>query len=79
MTHKLVGEGICNIKELQRDLRLSVKMDLFEGQPPPTFNSRHFYLKENDKRNDMCNTIAKLWMSKVDQENLAIKLENWVW
>ena len=43
MTHKLVGEGIRNIKEMQRALRLYVKMELFEGQPLPLINSRRFY------------------------------------
>ena len=40
MTEKLVGEGILNIKETQRALRLYVKTELFEGQPPPPINSR---------------------------------------
>ena len=40
MTDKLVGEGILNIKETQRALRLYVKTELFEGQPPPPINSR---------------------------------------
>ena len=43
MTHKLVGEGIRNVKEMQRALRLYVKMELFEGQPLPLINSRRFY------------------------------------
>ena len=77
MTHKLVGEGIRNIKEMQRALRLYVKMELFEGQHPPPINSRHFYPEERDIRNHMHNAAAKLRMSKVDQENLATKIENW--
>ena len=77
MTHKLVGEGIRNIKEMQRALRLYVKTELFEGQPSPPINSRRFYQEEWDIRSYMCNATAKLRMSKVDQENLAIKIENW--
>ena len=66
MTHKLVGEGIRTIKEMQRALRLYVKMELFEGQPPPRINSRQFYSEERDIRNHMYNATAKLRMSKVD-------------
>ena len=77
MTHKLVGEGIRNIKEMQRALRLYVKMELFEGQPPPPINSRRFYPEERGIRNCMYNVTAKLRMSKVDQENLAIQIEKW--
>ena len=32
MTHKLV---ICNIKEMQRALSTYIKMESFEGKPPP--------------------------------------------
>ena len=62
---------------MQRALRLYVKTELFEGQPPPPINSRRFYPEERDIRNYMYNATAKLRMSKVDQENLAIKIENW--
>ena len=77
MTHKLVGEGIRNIKEMQRALRLYVKMELFEGQPLPLINSRRFYLEKLDIRNYMYNANAKLQVSKVVQENLEIKIKNW--
>ena len=77
MIHKLVGEGIRNIKEMQRALRLYVKMELFEGQRPPPINSRRFYPEELYIRNYMYNATAKLRISKVDQENFAIKIENW--
>ena len=75
MTHKLVGEGIRNIKEMQRALRLYVKMELFEGQPLPLINSRCFYLEKLDIRNYMYNANAKLQVSKVVQENLEIKIK----
>ena len=77
MTHNLAGEGIRNIKEMKRALRLHVKTELFEGQPLPPINSRRFYPEELDIRNYMYNATAKLRMSKIDQENLAIKIENW--
>ena len=78
MTHKVAGEGIHNIKKMQRALRLYVKMELFEWQPPPLINSSSFYPEERDIRNYMYNATAKcLRMSKADQENLAVKIENW--
>ena len=74
----MAGEGIHNIKKMQRALRLYVKMELFEWQPPPLINSSSFYPEERDIRNYMYNATAKcLRMSKADQENLAIKIENW--
>ena len=52
-------------------------MKLFKGQPPPPINNRRFHPEERDMRNHMYNATAKLRMSKVYQENLAIKIENW--
>ena len=52
-------------------------MELFEGQPPPPINNRRFYPEELYIRNYMYNATAKLRISKVDQENLVIKIENW--
>ena len=59
---------------MQRALRLFVKMELFEGQPSPPI--KRFYLEERDIRNHVYNITAKLRMSKVEQGNLAIKIEN---
>ena len=70
MIRKLVGEGIRNVKEMQRALRLYVKTDLFADQQLPPLNSRRFFPEERDIRNHIYNATSQLRMSKVDQENV---------
>lgn len=77
MTHKVVRKGICNIKEIQRALCLYMKIELFEGEPLPTVNTKCIYLEESDIRNHMYNATAKLLMSKMNPGNLRIKIEIW--
>ena len=77
MIRKLVGEGIRNVKEMQRALRLYVKTDLFDDQQLPPLNSRRFFPEERDIRNHIYNATSQLRMSKVDQENVSLLIENW--
>ena len=77
MIHKLAGEGIRNVKEMQRALRLYVKTDLFADQQLPPLNSRRFFPEERDIRNHIYNATSQLRMSKVDQENVSLLIENW--
>ena len=77
MIRKLVGEGIRNVKEMQRALRLYVKTDLFADQQLPPLNSRRFFPEERDIRNHIYNATSQLRMSKVDQENVSLLIENW--
>ena len=77
MIRKLVGEGIRNVKEMQRALRLYVKTDLFADQQLPPLNSRCFFPEERDIRNHIYNATSQLRMSKVDQENVSLLIENW--
>ena len=76
MVHKLVGEGIRNVKEKQRALRLYVKTGLFADQELPPLNSRRFFLEERDICNHIYNAMSQLRMSKVDQENVSLLIEN---
>lgn len=72
MIHKLAGEGIRNIKEMERASHLYVKMELFEREAPPPINQPTFLSGiERDRRNHMHDATVKLAMCKVD--NLAIK------
>ena len=77
MIRKLVGEGIRNVKEMQRALPLNVKTDLFADQQLPPLNSRRFFPEERDIRNHIYNATSQLRMSKVDQENVLLLIENW--
>ena len=41
--HQLVGEGITQVREMQRHIRIFVKMELFPNQElPPTTSRRYF-------------------------------------
>ena len=77
MIRKLVGEGIRNVKEMQRALQLYVKTDLFADQQLPSLNSRRFFPEERDIHNHIYNATSQLWMSKLDQENVSLLIENW--
>ena len=77
MNHKVVGKGFCNFEEMEKALRLYIKIELFEGEPLPTVNTRCIYLEESDKRNHMYNATAKSRMSKIEPGNLRIKIESW--
>ena len=49
----------------------------FSGQTIQPATSRHFHPKKKDLRNHMYNAATKLSLSKLDQENLALKTEEW--
>ena len=50
---------------------------LFLGKPVPTSTSRRFHPKKKDIRNHIYIASAKLRLSKLDQENLYLKIQQW--
>ena len=64
--HKLVRDGLRNIKEMQRALGEHFKTELFDADQLPPGNSRRFYPEELAICNHMCNAAPKLCMSNVD-------------
>ena len=56
------------------DYIFSVK---FSGQAIPPATSRHFHPKKKDLRGHIYNAATNLSLSKLDQENLALKIEEW--
>ena len=77
MIRKRFGEGIRNVKEMQRALRFYVKTDLFIYQKLTPLNSRRFFPEERDIRNHIYNATSQLRISKKDQENVSLLIENW--
>ena len=77
MIRKRFGEGIRNVKEMQRALWLYVKTDLFIYEKLTPLNSRLFFPEERDIRNHIYNATSQLRMSKKDQENVSLLIENW--
>ena len=63
-----------NIKEMQRALGVHVKTGLFDAEQLPPGNSTRFYPEESAICNHMYNAAPKMYMSKVDEENVAKKM-----
>nr|XP_047145543.1 uncharacterized protein LOC105850732 [Hydra vulgaris] len=62
---------------MQRSIRVYVKDELFRGLELPPTSSRRYYPKIQDIRNHMYKAATKLKFSKLDQENLQQKVEEW--
>ena len=75
--HQLVGEGVKQVREMQRHIRIFVKMELFRNQELPPTTSRIYFPKMSDLRNHMYRASIKLKFSKLDQENLEEKVKEW--
>ena len=51
--HRLVQDGIPNIKKMQRALRVYFKTEFFDAKQLPHGNSRRFYPEDRGIRNHM--------------------------
>ena len=71
------GEGIRSIKEMQRIINPYVKKELFRGENVPPPENRRFFPLARDIRNHMYRATTKLRLSKIDQENLSMKVKEW--
>ena len=75
--HQMVGEGVKQVREMQRHIRIFVKMKLFRNQELPLTTSWRYFPKMSDLRNDMYRASIKLKFSKLDQKNLEEKVKEW--
>ena len=75
--YEFVGDGIRSVKEMQRILNLYVKNELFHGETVPPPEIRRFFPLDRDIRNHMYRATVKLKLSKIDQENLYMKIDKW--
>lgn len=73
----LVDEGVRGVNEMRRHLRHYVAKVLFKGRPLPPRSNRRFYPTKTDVRNAIYESVVKQRWSKVDQENLQKKIEDW--
>ena len=71
--HQLVGEGVKQVRKMQRHIRIIVKMELFRNQELLPTTCQRYFPKMSDLRNHMYKTSIKLKFSKLDQENLEEK------
>ena len=72
----LVREGAVDANEVQRSLREFVKNCSHELSKP-SLTDRAYYPTLNDIRNHIYKAKIALQLSKLDQENLTLKMEEW--
>ena len=75
--HQLVGEGVKQVREMQRHICIFVKMELFRNQELPPTTSRRYFPQMSDLRNHMHRASIMLKFSKLGQENLEEKVKEW--
>ena len=71
---ELVKEGVRDPKEVRRALEKYVRKELFAGEQLPPATSRRFFPLKRDISNHMYLGAMKLRFSKIDQENISLKL-----
>ena len=75
--HQLVGEGVRGVREMERHIKIYVKSELFRGLRVPPSTNRRYHPKRSDIRSHMYHASVKLRFSKMDQENLELKIREW--
>ena len=75
--YQLVGEGVQNVREMARHIRIYVKNELFHGSSIPPSTNRRFDPTLKDVRNHMYKAAVKHKFSKLDQANLELKVQEW--
>lgn len=73
----LVGEGVRNIGEMKRHLKIYVKETLFNGQEQPNRNKRRYFPQMKTIRNHMYNATVRSRLSALDQDNVKLLFDNW--
>lgn len=72
----LAGDGVRDVNEMKRHIRVYVK-SLFPGRAPPPKSNKRFCPSKSTLKNDMYNAIIKQRLAKVDQANLVEKIKVW--
>lgn len=68
--------GVNDVYEMQRHIKVYVETTLLQGNTPPATN-RRFSPKLSDIRNQMYQATVKYRRSKIDQENVSSKVDEW--
>ena len=74
--HQLVSEGVTVVSEMKRALNHYVKYELCHDSLPDP-NDRAYHPTNNDIKNHIYRAKSKLQLSKFDQENLSLKINEW--
>ena len=75
--HELVAEGVKEIGEMKRHLKIFVKEVLFKGEQLPQETSGRFIPRASDLRTHMYRATIKNRMSRFDQANVQMKINDW--
>ena len=73
--HEFVKKGVRYVREMQRHVKIFIKNELFHDTSLPPSTSRRYHLKKKDIRNHIYIAAIKLNFSKIDQENLELKIK----
>ena len=65
--YQMVNEGVCNIREIERDLQQYVRYESFTNENKLEFSDGRFYPCRKDIRNHFNLAIAKQKLVKKDQ------------
>lgn len=72
-----VADGIHNVAEVQRHTEAFVKRQLFSDKPAPSKFNRRYFPHRRDYENLIYRARVASMKSLVDQENLALKIQEW--
>ena len=75
--YAFVAEGVSCLSEMERHLRIFVEKKLFINKTLSDETNRRFYPTRVDIRNHMYRATAQFQHSKIDQENMEHKLQEW--
>ena len=74
--YHLVGEGMIEIQEIKRAVNHYVNTVLCADDPPDP-NDRAYHPADRDLKNHICKAKKALELSKLDQHNFKLKLQEW--
>ena len=73
---ELVAEGVNDMYEMRWRIKVYVQTTLLQGNTPPATNWQ-FSPKLSDIRNQMYRATVKYLRSRIDQENVSLKVDEW--
>ena len=74
--YELVGAGISEVSEVKRALKLYITKELCPTDLPNR-DDRAYYPTNHDLSNHIHKAKSQLQLSKLDQENLGLKIDEW--
>lgn len=73
----MIAEGVKEVGEMKRHLKIFVKEVLFRDEQQPQDTNRRFFPKTSDLRTHMYRATVKNRMSRIDQANVQMKIREW--